>query len=63
MKTLLSRFLHETQASQLIEYALLAVLIALVGIAAIVNRSGALNGKDKGITGALPRPAGLGRAP
>ncbi len=50
MKTLLSRLLHDRQGDNLIEYALLALLIALVSIAAITALGGAFDSKNRGGT-------------
>ena len=45
MKNLMRRFIAETEGQDLIEYALLAALIALAAITAMQNLGGAINTK------------------
>jgi pilus assembly protein Flp/PilA len=56
MKNMLLRLLNDTEGQDLIEYALLAALIALAAITAMTNLGGAINTKfnsvSSGMTGA-----------
>jgi len=45
MKNLIVRFVHDDTGQDLIEYALLAGLIALASVAAITTLGGAIQGK------------------
>lgn len=45
MKNFVFRFINDTDGQDLIEYALLAALIALAAITAMTNLGGAINSK------------------
>lgn len=45
MKNFVLRFINDTDGQDLIEYALLAALIALAAITAMTNLGGAINSK------------------
>jgi len=54
MKNLIKRFVVETEGQDLIEYALLAALIAVASIGAMGILSAAINGEFGVVSGALP---------
>jgi len=53
MKNLFLRLLNDTEGQDLIEYALLAALIALAAITAMTNLGGAINGKFSSVSSSL----------
>jgi pilus assembly protein Flp/PilA len=53
MKNLALRLINETEGQDLIEYALLAALIALAAIVAMQNLGGAINSKFNSISTSL----------
>jgi pilus assembly protein Flp/PilA len=50
MKNLFLRLLNDTEGQDLIEYALLAALIALAAITAMTNLGGAINSKFNAVS-------------
>ena len=53
MKNMLRRLLTDTEGQDLIEYALLAALIALAAITAMTNLGGAINAKFGNVSSSL----------
>jgi pilus assembly protein Flp/PilA len=53
MKNVVLRLLRETEGQDLIEYALLAALIALAAITAMTALGGAINSKFESVSGEL----------
>ena len=53
MKNVMKRLLTETEGQDLIEYALLAALIALAAITAMSNLGGAINSKFNAVSSSL----------
>jgi len=53
MKKLMLRLINETEGQDLIEYALLAALIALAAIGAMTSLGGAINSKFDSISTSL----------
>jgi pilus assembly protein Flp/PilA len=53
MKNLVLRLVKETEGQDLIEYALLAALIALAAVIAMGNLGGAINSKFDSVSTAL----------
>jgi pilus assembly protein Flp/PilA len=53
MKQLITRFIKEEEGQDLIEYALLAALIALAAITAMTNLGGAINTKFSNVSTSL----------
>lgn len=53
MKNVMKRLLTETEGQDLIEYALLAALIALAAITAMSNLGTAINGKFNAVSSSL----------
>ena len=53
MKKLMLRLINETEGQDLIEYALLAALIALAAITAMTSLGGAINTKFNSISSSL----------
>ena len=53
MKNFMRRLITETEGQDLIEYALLAALIALAAITAMTNLGGAINGKFVNVSTSL----------
>lgn len=53
MKAVFQRLISETEGQDLIEYALLAALIALAAITAMNNLGGAINAKFNSVSATL----------
>ena len=53
MKKFMKRLLTETEGQDLIEYALLAALIALAAITAMTSLGNAINGKFNAVSSSL----------
>ena len=53
MSSLSMRFIRQTEGQDLIEYALLAALIALAAVAAMTNLGGAINTKFDSVSTSL----------
>ena len=53
MKNLTRRLLNDTDGQDLIEYALLAALVALAAITAMTNLGGAINTKFDSVSSSL----------
>ena len=53
MKNLTCRLLNDTDGQDLIEYALLAALVALAAITAMTNLGGAINTKFDSVSSSL----------
>jgi len=53
MKNFLVRFVSDTEGQDLIEYALLAALIALAAVTAMTNLGGAINSRFEAVSSSL----------
>ncbi|MFN7982043.1 MAG: Flp family type IVb pilin [Vicinamibacterales bacterium] len=53
MKNVLIRFVQDTEGQDLIEYALLAALIALAAVTAMTNLGGAINSRFEAVSSSL----------